>query len=294
MFRVLVWLIALLLCVIDSVTISIASYRLMGLSPGLSVATRARVGLSMASASPVGEVEKQVEIAMKTKTTKNRKTKLEPNEESGEKLNSKAKEKEKVKKVKSKEKVKPKLPKRVKQPVSSATILSPEDTGSEAVDLHVLDLMEGKKYVCISQCQSMRLEEHLLEGEAKGNSWTKQYPPVRNLLTMPLLYLHQQSLVTAAMMKVYGYDNVRGGMFSGTDSLSAEMKKKAEDLLQNHLHPADLAALSLHTYGTDDNKSNYEMSEDLKRLIKQIAIPLNPEQIEGWLANTLFLICTTV
>ena len=92
---------------------------------------------------------------------------------------------------------------------------------------YTLELENGKYYVGISQHVCKRVGDHFL---SLGSRWTKLHKPVRVMEVVmitdedPKVWEKKQTL---ALMKQYGWTNVRGGPYTKVD-----MHRAPRDLAQ--------------------------------------------------------------
>lgn len=85
--------------------------------------------------------------------------------------------------------------------------------------LYVLELSNGKFYVGQSQDPDRRIRKHF---SGSGSEWTRQHPPVKELMRKCLEDVDYragelaENEVVLELMRQHGYENVRGGFFSNT------------------------------------------------------------------------------
>jgi predicted GIY-YIG superfamily endonuclease len=77
--------------------------------------------------------------------------------------------------------------------------------------LYILQCDSGKYYVGKTSDIMRRFEEHK---SGKGSAWTKKYKPVRLMECRAIASDHDENNVTKDLMKKYGIDNVRGGIYT--------------------------------------------------------------------------------
>jgi predicted GIY-YIG superfamily endonuclease len=77
--------------------------------------------------------------------------------------------------------------------------------------LYVLQCESGKYYVGKTADVMRRVEEHK---SGKGSAWTKKYTPVRLMECRAITSDHDENNVTKDLMKKYGIENVRGGIYA--------------------------------------------------------------------------------
>jgi predicted GIY-YIG superfamily endonuclease len=77
--------------------------------------------------------------------------------------------------------------------------------------LYILQCESGKYYVGKTSDIMRRFEEHK---SGKGSAWTKKYKPVRLMECRAITSDHDENNVTKDLMKKYGIDNVRGGIYT--------------------------------------------------------------------------------
>jgi len=77
--------------------------------------------------------------------------------------------------------------------------------------LYILQCESGKYYVGKTADVMRRFEEHK---NGKGSAWTKKYPPTRLMECRGITSPHDENNVTEDMMKKYGIENVRGGIYT--------------------------------------------------------------------------------
>lgn len=77
--------------------------------------------------------------------------------------------------------------------------------------LYVLQCESGKWYVGKTTDVMRRFEEHKT---GKGSAWTKKYKPVRLVECRTITSDHDENNVTKDLMKKYGVENVRGGIYA--------------------------------------------------------------------------------
>lgn len=86
--------------------------------------------------------------------------------------------------------------------------------------LYVLKLEHGKYYVGISRNVKRRFSEHK---EGKGAEWTKIHKPIKILEDIQLMFCSYTKVKsyednkTVELMKRYGRENVRGGIYCAVD-----------------------------------------------------------------------------
>lgn len=76
--------------------------------------------------------------------------------------------------------------------------------------IYVLSLEKGKYYVGMTNNLERRLSEHKC---AKGSEWTSKYKMLKLLYTKPMTSNLDEDNETRAVMKKYGIENVRGGVY---------------------------------------------------------------------------------
>lgn len=79
--------------------------------------------------------------------------------------------------------------------------------------LYVIQCESGKYYVGKTTDVMRRFEEHRV---GRGSAWTKKYAPVRLVECRVITSDHDENNVTKDMMKKYGIENVRGGIYAQT------------------------------------------------------------------------------
>jgi predicted GIY-YIG superfamily endonuclease len=77
--------------------------------------------------------------------------------------------------------------------------------------LYILQCESGKYYVGKTSDIMRRFEEHK---SGKGSAWTKKYKPVRLMECKPIATPHDENNITKDLMKKYGIENVRGGIYT--------------------------------------------------------------------------------
>jgi predicted GIY-YIG superfamily endonuclease len=77
--------------------------------------------------------------------------------------------------------------------------------------LYVLQCESGKYYVGKTTDVMRRFEEHK---NGKGSAWTKKYTPIRLMECRGITSDHDENNVTKDLMKKYGIENVRGGIYA--------------------------------------------------------------------------------
>jgi len=77
--------------------------------------------------------------------------------------------------------------------------------------LYVLQCEGGKWYVGKTTDVMRRFEEHKT---GKGSAWTNKYKPVRLVECRTITSDHDENNVTKDLMKKYGVENVRGGIYA--------------------------------------------------------------------------------
>jgi predicted GIY-YIG superfamily endonuclease len=77
--------------------------------------------------------------------------------------------------------------------------------------LYVLELTNKKYYVGKTTDVMRRYEEHK---SGKGSAWTSKYKPIKMLLCRPLEGVHDENNTTKDLMKKYGIEHVRGGVYT--------------------------------------------------------------------------------
>lgn len=78
------------------------------------------------------------------------------------------------------------------------------------VTIYILKLTNDKYYVGKSNTVDYRIEQHFRDG---GSAYTKLYPPIEVVTTIPNCDDLDEDKFTLQFMKIYGVDNVRGGSF---------------------------------------------------------------------------------
>lgn len=84
----------------------------------------------------------------------------------------------------------------------------------DKVTIYVLELSDGKYYVGKTTNMTKRYSQH---ASGTGSRWTQRYPPKRILeqrIVRSAESDFQENMITKLMMRRYGIDNVRGGMYS--------------------------------------------------------------------------------
>jgi hypothetical protein len=85
--------------------------------------------------------------------------------------------------------------------------------------LYVLSLANGKFYVGQAKDPDRRIRKHF---NGSGLAWTRQHPPVKELLRKCLEDVDYragelaENEVVLQLMRQHGYENVRGGFFTNT------------------------------------------------------------------------------
>jgi predicted GIY-YIG superfamily endonuclease len=77
--------------------------------------------------------------------------------------------------------------------------------------LYILECENGKYYVGKTADVMRRFEEHKT---GKGSAWTKKYKPVRLMECRGITSPHDENNATEDLMKKYGIENVRGGIYT--------------------------------------------------------------------------------
>jgi len=77
--------------------------------------------------------------------------------------------------------------------------------------VYVLGLENGKYYVGFSENMDMRIGTHF---SGLGSQWTVLHPPIRTVETIPGGDQIVELTKTLEYMKIYGWENVRGGRYS--------------------------------------------------------------------------------
>jgi predicted GIY-YIG superfamily endonuclease len=77
--------------------------------------------------------------------------------------------------------------------------------------LYILQCESGKYYVGKTADVMRRYEEHK---SGKGSAWTKKYKPVRLMECRGITSDHDENNATKDLMKKYGIENVRGGIYT--------------------------------------------------------------------------------
>jgi hypothetical protein len=77
--------------------------------------------------------------------------------------------------------------------------------------IYVLKLKSDKIYIGRTQNLTFRLDDHT---NGNGAVWTKKYPPIEVLETIPNVDEYDEDKYVLKYMKTNGIDNVRGGSFS--------------------------------------------------------------------------------
>lgn len=92
--------------------------------------------------------------------------------------------------------------------------------GSKKISIYVLELSDEKYYVGQSKNPAQRIKEHFV---GDGSSWTQLHKPVEVVRIIETnvsswrAALEIETLLTLELMKVYGWQNVRGGPYSASD-----------------------------------------------------------------------------
>ena len=106
--------------------------------------------------------------------------------------------------------------------------------------LYVLELTNKKYYVGKTTDVMRRYEEHK---SGQGSAWTSKYKPVKMLECRPLESVHDENNKTKDLMKKYGIEHVRGGIYT-----------------QIVLPPDVLSVLKREFQGTDDKCYNCNLA----------------------------------
>ena len=77
--------------------------------------------------------------------------------------------------------------------------------------LYILQCESGKYYVGKTADVMRRFEEHK---SGRGSAWTKKYKPVRLMECGGITSDHDENNATEDLMKKYGIENVRGGIYA--------------------------------------------------------------------------------
>jgi len=77
--------------------------------------------------------------------------------------------------------------------------------------LYVIQCEKGKYYVGKTADVMRRFEEHK---SGKGSAWTSKYKPVRLMECRAISSPHDENNTTEDLMKKYGIENVRGGIYT--------------------------------------------------------------------------------
>ena len=77
--------------------------------------------------------------------------------------------------------------------------------------LYVLELTNKKYYVGKTTDVMRRYEEHK---SGQGSAWTSKYKPLKLLECKPLQSIHDENNTTKDLMKKYGIEHVRGGIYT--------------------------------------------------------------------------------
>ena len=77
--------------------------------------------------------------------------------------------------------------------------------------LYILQCESGKYYVGQTADVMRRFEEHK---SGRGSAWTKKYKPVRLIECKGIASVHDENNATEDLMKKYGIENVRGGIYT--------------------------------------------------------------------------------
>jgi len=97
----------------------------------------------------------------------------------------------------------------------------------EAKDVYVLKLKEGKYYVGESVDVRYRMWLHV---NLNGSAWTRRYGVVKRVPTItPKMNAFWELTETLEQMKLHGFDNVRGSMFSSI-RLTQDQRRSAATL----------------------------------------------------------------
>ena len=75
----------------------------------------------------------------------------------------------------------------------------------------MLELTNKKYYVGKTTDVMRRYEEHK---SGKGSAWTSKYKPLKMLECRPLQGIHDENNTTKDLMKKYGIEHVRGGIYT--------------------------------------------------------------------------------
>ena len=77
--------------------------------------------------------------------------------------------------------------------------------------LYVLELTNKKYYVGKTTDVMRRYEEHK---SGQGSAWTSKYKPLKLLECKPIQSIHDENNTTKDLMKKYGIEHVRGGVYT--------------------------------------------------------------------------------
>lgn len=97
--------------------------------------------------------------------------------------------------------------------------MPPKKHKSKKISVYVLELSGERYYVGQSKNPSQRIKEHFA---GKGSSWTRRHKPVGVLKIIETntsswrTALEAETLLTIELMKIYGWQNVRGGPYSAS------------------------------------------------------------------------------
>ena len=77
--------------------------------------------------------------------------------------------------------------------------------------IYILLCQQNKYYIGKSHQPNIRIKDHFSN---RGSVWTKNYPPIKTIETIPDADDFEEDLQTKKYMQKYGIDNVRGGSYT--------------------------------------------------------------------------------
>lgn len=113
---------------------------------------------------------------------------------------------------------------------------------SKKISVYILELSGENYYVGQSKKPAQRIKEHFA---GDGSSWTRLHKPIEVIKIIETnvsswrAALEIETLLTLELMKIYGWQNVRGGPYSASD-LVCEPLPLSQQRLRLELCDSDL------------------------------------------------------
>ena len=97
--------------------------------------------------------------------------------------------------------------------------------------IYVLLLQNGKYYVGRTNDVSRRFREHR---DGTGTAWTQLHPALKILRHRPCLSPHDEATTTLDVMREFGIDNVRGGIYCNLELSMADKRTITRSIHSAH------------------------------------------------------------